>query len=50
MYYTLAQVRWWSDAVARREGLAQASAIIAARMAWADGKDVTRILRALGVK
>jgi len=48
MGYTLAQVHWWSDAIARREAQAQANAIIAARLVWADGKDVKRVLRALG--
>jgi hypothetical protein len=48
MTYTLAQVRWWSDAVSRREAQAQANAIIAARMVWTDGKDVRKVLRALG--
>jgi hypothetical protein len=48
MDYTLAQVRWWSDAAARREAQAQANAIIAARMVWVDGKDVRRVLKALG--
>jgi hypothetical protein len=48
MDYTLAQVHWWFDAVSRREAQAQANAIIAARMVWADGKDVKRVLRALG--
>ena len=48
MGYTLAQVRWWSAAVNRREAQTQANAIIAARMVWADGKDVRRVLRSLG--
>ena len=48
MDMTLAQVRWWGDAAARREALAQANRIMAARLAWADSKDITRILRSLG--
>ena len=48
MNYTLAQVHWWSAAIARSEAQAQANAIIAARLVWADAKDVKRVLKALG--
>jgi hypothetical protein len=46
--YTLDQVSWWSAAIERKTASAHARAIFAARMAWADGKDVQRVLRALG--
>jgi hypothetical protein len=48
MSMTLAQVHWWGDAAARREAMAQANRIMAARLAFADGKDIKRILRSLG--
>lgn len=48
MGYTLAQINWWSAAVARQQAQAQAGAILAARLAWAEAKDVDRVLRALG--
>ena len=46
--YTLDQVEWWAAAIERQAAAGQARAIVAARMAWADGADVTRLLRALG--
>jgi hypothetical protein len=46
--YTLDQVHWFGAAIERQAAAAQARAVVAARMAWADGKDVTRLLRALG--
>ena len=50
--YTLSQVRAHLEASARRESVAQARAIIAARMAWGEGRavqrEVARLMRAGG--
>jgi hypothetical protein len=45
--YTLDQVAWWTAAIDRQAARGQARAIVAARAAWADGKDVADLLRAL---
>ena len=45
--YTLDQVAWFSAAIDRQAARGQARAIVAARAAWADGKDVAALLRAL---
>lgn len=48
--YTLAQVRWWSEAISRARQMHHADAILSARLAWAESEPLGKVLRGLGVQ
>lgn len=50
MNYTLAQVRWWGEAIQRAKSLRHADEIIASRMTWAEPEKLGEVLRGLGVR